>query len=95
MANGPFWLRHAAKKSAPAWYSLYASNIADYLEEHGSFSKRGTYTRVVLAFTALGQDASNLKLHGTTYDLTAKLLEKKADGNTMQLLVSAPFPHSI
>lgn len=69
------------KKSAPAWYSLYASNIADYLEEHGSFSKRGTYTRVVLAFTALGQDASNLKLHGTTYDLTAKLLEKKADGN--------------
>ena len=69
------------KKSAPAWYSLYASNIAGYLEEHGSFSKRGTYTRVVLAFTALGQDASNLKLHGTTYDLTAKLLEKKADGN--------------
>ena len=69
------------KKSAPTWYSLYASNIADYLEEHGSFSKRGTYTRVVLAFTALGQDASNLKLHGTTYDLTAKLLEKKADGN--------------
>lgn len=69
------------KKSAPAWYSLYASNIADYLEEHGSFSKRGTYTRVVLAFTALGQDASNLKLHGMTYDLTAKLLEKKADGN--------------
>ena len=35
----------------------------------------------MLAFTALGQDASNLKLHGTTYDLTAKLLEKKADGN--------------
>ena len=68
------------KKSAPAWYSLYASNIADYLEEHGSFNKRGTYTRVVLAFTALGQDAANLKLNGTTYDLTAKLLEKKTDG---------------
>ena len=68
------------KKSAPAWYSLYASNIADYLEEHGSFNKRSTYTRVVLAFTALGQDAANLKLNGTTYDLTAKLLEKKTDG---------------
>ena len=59
------------------WYAPYADNLAALLKRNGgTFSESTNYERVVLALTALGQDAMHYKANGTTYDLVTPLTEK-------------------
>ena len=59
------------------WYAPYADNLAALLKRNGGkFSESTNYERVVLALTALGQDAMHYKANGTTYDLVTPLTEK-------------------
>lgn len=61
----------------------------------GTFSTTNEYVRIVLALTALGQDAKSFAANGTTYDLVTPLTEKS--GSTYKATVpgttSTAFAH--
>lgn len=66
--------------SAPEWYSAYVDNLSDYLEENGMvFDKITDYSRIALALTSIGLDASDFEANGTSYDFISKLTEKNGD----------------
>lgn len=68
------------------WYAAYADNLAKMLKQNGgTFSTTNEYARIVLALTALGQDAKSFAANGTTYDLVTPLTEKS--GSTYKATV--------
>lgn len=68
------------------WYAAYADNLAKMLKQNGgTFSTTNEYVRIVLALTALGQDAKSFAANGTTYDLVTPLTEKS--GSTYKATV--------
>lgn len=74
--------------SASVWYDKYLSNMATTvaskngkLDNTKTQTKHTEYSRVILALTALGEDATKFKgSNGTVYDLVAPLLDKNESG---------------
>ena len=65
------------------WNNLYLSNLQDYVDEcEGRLHNRKytEYSRVVLALTSMGVDATKFKTEKGTYDLVSPLLEKQSNG---------------
>ena len=62
-----------------AWYNTYLANIRAHVADvDGVLTNDGTYTeysRLILALSALGEDAAAFQAGSKTYDLTAPLLE--------------------
>ena len=73
--------------SASVWYDKYLSNMAKTvasmngkLDTTSTQTKHTEYSRVILALTALGEDATKFTgSNGTVYDLVAPLFEKNGD----------------
>ncbi len=69
-----------------AWYNTYLTNIKDIVKTNdGTFDKDhfATYSRVILALTALGKDASTFDTGAKTYDLVTPLLTQDGDNYTV------------
>lgn len=62
------------------WYAAYAQKLGAKLQaSRGSFDTTNEYARIVLALTAMGQNAKEFKFGGTTYDLVTPLTAKTGD----------------
>ena len=65
------------------WYAGYADELAKLLAANGSsFETSSENERLVLALTALGQNAKAYAVGGETYDLVTPLTEKMEDETT-------------
>ena len=67
-----------------AWNEVYLENLKKYLDETDGILAEKNYTeysRVILALTSMGVDASNITTDKGTYDLTAHLLDKQSNGD--------------
>lgn len=65
MASGRFWPEARGNVSCTVWYDKYLSNIAKSvasmngkLDPTSTQTKHTEYSRVILALTALGEDAT-------------------------------------
>ncbi len=74
-----FSAARAGRKTASyqSWYEQYLETLEAVLTStNGTFSKSTEYARVVLALTAMGQDAASVQAGGKTYDLVTPLTRK-------------------
>lgn len=63
-----------------SWYEGYADSLQSILTTtNGQFESTNDYARAVLAWTALGQDAKNVRVADKTYDLVTPLTQKTGD----------------
>jgi len=65
------------------WNNIYLSNLKTYVDECGGKLAEKNYTeysRVILALTSMGVDASSFSTDKATYDLVKPLLDKQTDG---------------
>ena len=90
-SNGTEWAVMSVARgnvNATVWYDTYLNNTAaavaalnGKLDTTSSQRKHTEYERIILALTALGEDATKFKgSNGTVYDLVAPLLDKTASG---------------
>ncbi len=66
-----------------AWNNIYLENLKTYLDKCGGIlaSKEYTeYSRVILALTSMGVDASQVVTENGRYNLVSPLLDKQANG---------------
>jgi uncharacterized protein len=66
-----------------AFNSKYLANLQNYVDECGGVlhdRKYTEYSRVVIALTSMGYDATKLVAGGKTYDLVTPLLDKQDNG---------------
>ena len=67
----------------PGWNDTYLENLKKYVDGcKGVLAERNytEYSRVILALTSMGVDASAFETDKGTYDLVKPLLDKQADG---------------
>ena len=90
-SNGTEWAVMSVARgnvNATVWYDTYLNNTAaavaalnGKLDTTSSQRKHTEYERIILALTALGEDATKFKgSNGTVYDLVAPLFDKTASG---------------
>ena len=90
-SNGTEWAVMSVVRgnvNATVWYDTYLNNTAaavaalnGKLDTTSSQRKHTEYERIILALTALGEDATKFKgSNGTIYDLVAPLFDKTASG---------------
>ena len=90
-SNGTEWAVMSVARgnvNATVWYDTYLNNTAaavaalnGKLDTTSSQRKHTEYERIILALTALGEDATKFKgSNGTIYDLVAPLFDKTASG---------------
>ena len=88
-SNGTEWAVMSVARgnvNATVWYDTYLNNTAAAVAAlNGNLDKTGKkhteYERIILALTALGEDATKFKgSNGTVYDLVAPLFDKTASG---------------
>ena len=66
------------------WNNIYLSNLKTYVDECGGKLAEKNYTeysRVILALTSMGVDASSFSTDKATYDLVKPLLDKQDNGD--------------
>lgn len=68
------------------WNDIYLKNLKTYVDENDGTLSPDEYTytnysRVILALTSMGVDASQFSTDKATYDLVKPLLDKNADGS--------------
>lgn len=67
-----------------AWNSTYIGNLKPYVDEcNGQLSDRQytEYSRVILALTSMGMDASQFRTDTKVYNLVSPLLDKQSNGD--------------
>ena len=73
--------------AAKEWNDTYLANLTNSLDEVNGVLAEGikysAYSRVILALTSMGVDASQVTTDKATYDLVKPLLDKDEDGNYM------------
>ena len=85
-STGGEWAVLALNRGSVAeddWNNLYLSNLQDYVDEcEGRLHEKKftEYSRVVLALTSMGVDATQFATENGTYDLVSPLLEKQSNG---------------
>ena len=88
-SNGTEWAVMSVARgnvNVTVWYDTYLNNTAAAVAAlNGNLDKTGKkhteYERIILALTALGEDATKFKgSNGTVYDLVAPLFDKTASG---------------
>ena len=90
-SNGTEWAVMSVARgnvNATVWYDTYLNNTAaavaalnGKLDTTSSQRKHTEYERIILALTALGEDATKFTgSNGTVYDLVAPLFDKTASG---------------
>jgi hypothetical protein len=66
------------------WNSTYIGNLKSYVDECNGILHEQQYTeysRVILALTSMGMDASQFRTDTRVYDLVSPLLDKQSDGD--------------
>ena len=67
-----------------AWNSIYVGNLKSYVDEYSGILSEKQYTeysRVIIALTSMGMDASQFRTDATVYDLVSSLLDKQPNGD--------------
>ena len=67
-----------------AWNDVYLENLKTYLDETDGILAEKNYTeysRVILALTSMGVDATGITTEKGTYELVAHLLDKQSNGD--------------
>ncbi len=67
-----------------AWNSIYVGNLKSYVDECSGILSEKQYTeysRVIIALTSMGMDASQFRTDATVYDLVSPLLDKQSNGD--------------
>lgn len=67
-----------------AWNRTYVANLKSYVDEcNGKLSDKQytEYSRVILALTSMGMDASKFRTDTKVYDLVSPLLNKQSNGD--------------
>lgn len=70
--------------ASEAWNSTYIDNLKPYVDEcNGKLSDKQytEYSRVILALTSMGMDASQFRTDTKVYDLVSPLLDKQSNGD--------------
>ena len=67
-----------------AWNSTYIGNLKSYVDKRNGIlhvQQYTEYSRVILALTSMGMDASQFRTDTKVYDLVSPLLDKQSDGD--------------
>jgi len=70
--------------ASEAWNSTYIGNLKSYVDGRNGILHEQQYTeysRVILALTSMGMDASQFRTDANVYDLVSPLLKKQSDGD--------------
>lgn len=76
-----FALKRGGYATGEDWDKLYLADLSAHLDKkNGILSPYTDYSRIVLALTSMGYDATKFKTEKATYDLVSPLLDKQTDG---------------